>query len=309
MQSIEEELAAFQPSAPTLLTIGVFDGVHLGHIALIRTLIERSAAAGSLPGVVTFAPHPYEVLHPGESLPLLTSLEERIRLITLAGVSLVVPLTFTRAMSQSEPEQFVRLLTTHLRMSGLLLGPDFALGRDRAGTLLTLALLGERLGFSVEGVPPFRIGEDVVSSTAIRSALARGDLDTTARFLGRPFSLTGGVVSTSRRGASLGFPTANVAVDPNQALPRDGVYATIAHVSGKRYASVTNIGHRPTFRDTGHVVETHILDFDGCLYGDIITVEFAARLRDETPFPSRERLIEQIDRDVATTRHILGASE
>jgi riboflavin kinase/FMN adenylyltransferase len=165
------------------------------------------------------------------------------------------------------------------------------------------------MGFSVEAVPPFLIGGRVVSSTAIRTALSTGDLDTATLFLGRRFSVTGAVTSTSRRGAALGFPMANLAVDPGRALPNDGVYVTIAHVSGKQYPSVTNIGRRPTFGETARVVETHILDFHGSLYGDTLTIEFATRLRDETPFPDREHLVAQIERDVAAARHILGAYE
>jgi len=309
MQSIERELATHRPVAPTLLTLGVFDGVHVGHLSLIRTLRERAGSLGLMAGVVTFTPHPYEVLHPGERLPLLASLEERVQLLRQAGVPLVVPLTFTEEMSRSEPEQFVRLLTIHLKMSGMLLGPDFALGRDRAGTLQSLELLGRRMGFSVEAVPPLLIDGQVVSSTTIRTALSTGDLDTATRFLGRRFSLTGPVTSTSRRGALLGFPTANLAIDPGRALPSDGVYVTIAHVSGKQYLSVTNIGRRPTFGETERVVETHILDFRGSLYGDTLKVEFAARLRDETPYPDREHLVAQIERDVAAARRILGANE
>jgi len=309
MQSIERELSTHQSVEPTLLTLGVFDGVHLGHLSLLHTLKQCAAARGLKAGVVTFTPHPYEVLHPGERLPLLAGLEERIQLIRRAGVPLVVPLSFTPEMSRAEPEVFVRLLTSHLKMAGMLLGPDFALGRNRSGTLQSLELLGRRMGFSVEAVPPVLIGGEVVSSTAIRTALSKGDLDTATRFLGRRFSLTGAVTSTSRRGASLGFPTANLTVDPGRALPSDGVYVTIAHVSGKQYPSVTNVGRRPTFGETDRVVETHILDFRGSLYGDTLKVEFAARLRDETPFPDREHLVAQIERDVAAARRILGANE
>ena len=149
----------------------------------------------------------------------------------------------------------------------------------------------------------------MVSSTSIREALSKGDLDTANQFLGRRFSLTGTVTSTSRRGASLGFPTANLDVDSGRALPCDGVYVTIAHVSGKQLASVTNIGRRPTFGGTERVVETYILDFRGSLYGETLSVEFAVRLRDETPFPDREHLVAQIERDVAAARRILGANE
>jgi len=246
------------------------------------------------------------VLHPTERTPLLASLEERVRLLHEAGVRLVVPLTFTRALSEYPPEQFVGLLAQYLKMSGLMLGPDFSLGKDRAGTMRTLEELGPRMGFDVEEVPPFTIEGEVVSSTAIRQALADGDIATTTRLLGRSFGVTGTVVSTSKRGANLGFPTANLDVDTGRALPRNGVYATIAYVRSSRYASVTNIGYRPTFGDTERVLETHILDFSGSIYGETLTVEFAARLRDEVAFQSPDQLVGQIRRDVEAARQILG---
>lgn len=241
-------------------------------------------------------------------MPLLASMDERLRLLHEAGVELVVPLTFTHALSKYGPEQFVAHLAQHLKMSGLILGPDFSLGRDRAGTRRTLEELGARMGFDVEEVPPFTIDGEVVSSTVIRQALADGDIATTTRLLGRNFSLTGAVVSTSRRGAELGFPTANLDVDPGRALPPNGVYATIAHVRSSRYASVTNIGSRPTFGGTERVLETHILDFSGSIYGATLTVEFADRLRDEVAFQSPDQLVGQIRRDVEAARRILGAN-
>jgi riboflavin kinase / FMN adenylyltransferase len=300
------ELAHYAPGAATLLTLGVFDGVHLGHLSLIETLRRQAAARALIPGIVTFDPHPVDVLHPGETLPLLASMEERVRLLARAGVHLIVPLTFTHEMSRMSPQEFVGLLQQHLRMAGLILGPDFSLGRDREGTVATLQSLGARLGFTVERIAAHTINGRVVSSTAIRAALAEGDVSGAALMLGRRYSLTGPVTTTSQRGASLGFPTANLEVDPRRSLPRNGVYATIATIPDGRFGSVTNIGHRPTFGPTERIVETHILDFRGRIYGAPLTIEFTARLRDEITFETAEDLIAQIHRDVESARGILG---
>ncbi|MBN1152631.1 MAG: bifunctional riboflavin kinase/FAD synthetase [Dehalococcoidia bacterium] len=303
--STAQELAAYAPGAPTLLTLGVFDGMHQGHLSLIRTLKQQAAERGLLPGVITFAPHPAEVVHPGKQLPLLISVAERLDLIHAAGIPLVVLLTFTPQLSQRSPEEFVRLLTRHLRMKGLILGPDFRLGRDRTGTIVMLQDLGARLGFTVESIPPYTICGHVVSSTAIRAALERGDVEKAALMLGRHFSLTGPVTTTSRRGTSLGFPTANLDIPSGRALPRNGVYATIATIPNGRFEAVTNIGHRPTFGNAERVVESHILDFTGHIYGATLTVTFIARLRDEVAFPDSESLKAQIRRDVDAARSIL----
>lgn len=301
-----QELARYTPDSATLLTLGVFDGVHQGHISLIGTLKRQAEDRSLLPGVVTFSPHPMEVLHPGERLPLLTTVEERLELIRSAGVSLVVPLTFTAELSRCGPEEFVQLLIRCLRMSGLILGPDFSLGRNRAGTIDTLQALGTRMGFTVAGVAPYTLNGRVVSSTAIRTALSRGEVDEAARMLGRPYTMSGPIISTSQRGATLGFPTANLSVEPGRALPRNGVYATIARIPDGQFQSVTNVGHRPTFGHAEHVVETHILDFSGQIYGARLTVEFIAKLRDEVAFPDSDTLVAQIHRDVEAARSILG---
>ncbi len=304
----EQELARYTPDSPTLLTVGVFDGVHRGHISLLDSLNKDARERGLISGVITFEPHPHAVLHPDEPLPLLTTVDERMELLRRAGVSLVIPLTFTPELSRLSPEEFVSLLAGHLEMKGLVLGPDSGLGRDREGTATSLTRLGERMGFTVVSAPPYTMEGRLVSSTAIRHALAAGDVEYAARMLGRPYRLTGTVLSTSKRGASLGFPTANLPADPWRALPADGVYATIANVAERRFASVTNIGHRPTFGDTERIIETHILDFEGSLYDSVLSVDFVARLRDEVPFRDGSALVEQIGRDVAATRQILGAA-
>ena len=304
----EHELAQYAPASPTLLTVGVFDGVHRGHLSLIDTLNQEARERDLLSGVITFEPHPQAVLHPDEPLPLLSGVGDRLELLRNAGVSMVVPLTFTHEFSRHSPEEFVTMLATQLKMRGLVLGPDSGLGRDREGTATSLARLGEKLGFTVASVPPYVVEGQLVSSTAIRHALASGNMEQTTLLLGRPYRLTGTVLSTSKRGASLGFPTANLPADPWRALPADGVYATIANVSERRFASVTNVGYRPTFGDSERVVETHILDFNGSLYDTVLSVDFVARLRGEIPFRDGSALVEQIGRDVDATRQILGAA-
>ena len=304
----EEQLAQYAPVSPTLLTVGVFDGVHRGHVSLIETLNREARERNLLSGVITFEPHPQAVLHPDEPLPLLSAARERLELLRNAGVSLVVPLAFTPEFSRHSPEEFVTMLATQLKMKGLVLGPDSGLGRDREGTATSLARLGETLGFTVASVPPYTIEGQMVSSTAIRHALASGNVEQATLLLGRPYRLKGTVLSTSKRGASLGFPTANLPADPWRALPADGVYATIANVSERRFASVTNVGHRPTFGDTERIVETHILDFNGSLYDSVLSVDFVARLRDEVSFRNGDELIQQIGRDVEATRQIIGVA-
>ncbi len=305
--SASYELARYRPESPTLLTLGVFDGVHRGHLYLIDTLRAHARTRGLLPGIVTFTPHPMEVLHPCLRLPLLTSLEERLQLLKeKAETALIAPLTFTRELSEYSPDEFVQVLLEHLNMAGLVLGPDFGMGKDRAGTVRTLERLGSDRGFSVEVVPPYRIGGEIVSSTAIREALSQGDLKKAACMLGRRFSVSGTVISTSRRGASLGYPTANLIIGPERALPRDGVYATIAHVPNGRFGAVTNIGYRPTFGLTERVVETHILDFDGHIYGTLLKIEFLAMIRGEITFRNPEALVAQIHLDVKAARQVLG---
>lgn len=305
----EQELARYTPDHPTLLTVGVFDGVHRGHLALLDALTAEARERALIPGVITFAPHPQTVFHPESPVPLLSSVEERADLIRAAGVDLVALLTFTKDMSRYTSVEFVELLVRHLKLRGLVLGPDASLGRDREGTVRRLKAAGMTMGFTVADIPFSRMDGEVVSSTAIRNALAEGDLDRANRMLGRYYSLSGTVVSTSRRSTSIGFPfpTANLDAVPERALPANGVYATIAHTRGARYPAVTNIGRRPTFGDTERVVETHILDFADNIYGSALQVEFVARIRDERPFENTEALVAQIRRDVSTAQRILGA--
>ena len=303
---VEEELAKLSPSKDMLLAIGVFDGVHLGHKYLLSQLKEHARQEDLLSGVVTFHQHPQAMLLPRTKLPCLTDLTQRIRLLKGEGIDAIITLSFTRELAQLSTRQFVELLKKHLRMRGLVIGPDFALGRNREGDTNTLRTLGQDMGFSVTVIPPVVINGEVVSSTAIRNALAGGDMKKVGNLIGRPFSLYRRVITGAGRGIGLGFPTANLDVDSQQALPPDGVYATWAYIDGKAYQSMTNIGRRPTFGDSERAVEVYILDYHGELYGHKLRIDIIERLRREERFDTAEELKRQVAEDIKQGRDILN---
>jgi riboflavin kinase/FMN adenylyltransferase len=303
-----EELLRFPVSGPTVLTIGNFDGVHLGHQYLVRQVIEQAKARGMTPGAVTLYPDPVRVLRPEEPMKYLTSLEERLELLRGLGLELVVPLSFTSELAELSPRQFLELLKERLDLGVLVMGPDNVFGRNREGTPERVRETGQELGFEVEVLPAPLSDGTPVSATAIRNALAEGDLDAVTRQLGRWYSLRGPVVRGDQRGRGIGFPTANIAVTADRAMPAFGVYATWAHVRGKRYASATNIGMRPTFNGQRPSVETYIIDFEGDIYDDVIRIELVSRLRPEQRFNSLEEIKAQIGRDVEQARKVLAAT-
>ncbi|MBM3148952.1 MAG: bifunctional riboflavin kinase/FAD synthetase [Chloroflexi bacterium] len=302
---IVEELSQIKPERETLLTIGVFDGVHIGHQALLTRLRDEAREKGLLSGVVTFRCHPQKVLHPEHKLMWLSDLNTRVELIRALGINFVIPLAFTQEIAKLGAKEFAQLLKEHLKMRGLVVGPDFALGRNREGNARYLKLLGEEIGFTVEAISPVVVNGDVISSSAIRAALANGDVAKVQRLFGRPFSLTGKVVAGDQRGRTLGFPTANIDVGPDQALPGDGVYVTVAHVGKDLLPSVTNIGVRPTFGSGERLVETYIMDYDGKLKGRRLTIELVDKLRDEKRFGSVDELKAQMAKDVSEARNML----
>ena len=304
---VEEELARLSPQQDMLLTIGVFDGVHLGHKHLLAKLIEQTRQQNLLPGVVTFRQHPQELLSPQTKLPFLTDLSERNNLLKNEGVAVIIPLLFTAELAEFSARQFVALLQKHLRMRGLVIGPDFALGKNREGDTDTLRKLGQEMHFSVTVVPPLVLNGEAVSSTAIRKALADGDMRKVHRLAGRSFSLHGDVVKGAGRGMSLGFPTANMAVNAARALPPDGVYTSWAYIDGKTYQAMTNIGKCPTFAGGKRTVETHIVDYHGDLYGQDLKIDIMDRLRDEKKFETVEELKQQMAKDVERGRAMLDS--
>jgi riboflavin kinase/FMN adenylyltransferase len=301
---VEEHLARVKPQQDTMLSVGVFDGVHIGHQKLLTHLRDEAQKRNWLSGVVTFKSHPEVVL--GENRLLwLNDLETRIDLIRDLGIDIVVALPFSLELARLTAREFVQLLMKQLRMRGLVVGPDFALGRNREGDASRLKALGKEMDFSVEVIPAVVIDGLVVSSSNIRQALAAGDMKKVEKMIGRLFSLGGKVVSGDRRGRSLGFPTANVDVKPEQALPADGVYATITRTDHEYLPSVTNIGVRPTFGGTKRMVETYILDFTGDLLGHKLTIDLVDRLRGEERFDTVAELKVQMLKDVEQARRIL----
>jgi riboflavin kinase/FMN adenylyltransferase len=303
---IEQELASITPQGETLLTIGVFDGVHAGHRYLLEKLQQRAAEKNLLSGVVTFNPHPQSVLHPHDQLAWLSSLNDRVTTFQQLGLNIVAVLTFTPKLAQLSARDFMSLLKKYLRMRGIMVGPDFALGRGGEGNINLLRTLGDEMKFSVEVVSPYRVNGEIVSSTLIRQALTQGDMKRVEELMGHHFYLAGKVVTSDKRGRVLGFPTANLDTKPQQALPDDGIYATITRVDGKQFPSATNIGTRPTFGEGKRMVETHLLDYKGNLYGKEIRVEFVQKLRDEQRFLSSEELKIQIDKDVRKVEALLA---
>jgi riboflavin kinase/FMN adenylyltransferase len=262
-----------------------------------------------MPGVVTFVHHPRQVLYPERGVTHLTPVEERLELLRNAGMEVVAAVSFTPELSSLDAGQFLSLLQRYLRMKGLVIGPDFALGRGREGDAARLDALSQNMGLSLQRVPQAAINGDVVSSTAIRTALGEGDVDRVSRLLGRPFSLSGRVVGGEERGRTLGFPTANISLPPDQALPADGVYATFAIVGGHPHPSVTNIGIRPTFNTGQRTVETFLLDYKGDLYGQVLTIKLMARLREEKRFESVSQLVTQMEQDISLARSLLNVKK
>ena len=303
---IDQQLAQASPLLDTAITIGVFDGVHLGHQCLLQRLRTLASAKGLLSVALTFRNHPRNVLRPEVKLGYITTRDDRIDLIRAQGVDQVVAVEFTREVSMLRAPEFVELLSRHLRMRGLLVGPDFALGHGREGDVSSLRSLGDEMGFWVEQAEPVGLGIGIVRSSVTRDLIAAGEVKAAGDMLGRRYSLTGTVVPGDRRGRTLGFPTANLDLDADLVLPADGIYATWALIDGRRHQAATCIGVRPTFGVSGRTVEAFILDFDEDLYGKPVTLEFASRLRDEEAFSTVDALIRQMNLDVEQTRDLLS---
>lgn len=289
----------------TALTIGSFDGVHRGHQHLISRVLQRARQENLLAGLVTLYPHPATVLTPDTPPRRITTLGEKIALLEKLELDLVAILPFNRQVAQMPARDLMIAIKQRVRLKELLIGPDFALGRNREGNPSTLQALGQEIGFNVTLIEPLLWAGKVISSTRIRRHLAAGQVRQATSLLGRHPSLAGEVVPGARRGRQLGFPTANLQVRPEQAVPANGVYAVYAVLGRERYPGVANVGVRPSFDNGEHLVEVHILDFNQDIYGVDLVAEFVERLRDERRFNDVDELITQIDRDIEQARHIL----
>ncbi len=304
---IDGELAQVSPDRDSVVTVGVFDGVHLGHQHLISSAVEEARRSDRLSVVATFRNHPRSVLTPGFTPRYITGPEERVHLIAEIGADLVVPVTFDREMSELSARDFLELLMRRLRMKTLVVGPDFALGRAREGDVERLRSLSPEMGFSLLVIDLLENDGQPIRSTVIRQAIAEGEVSRLRSLLGRRFTLDGRIVRGAGRGRELGFPTANLEMAPDRAMPADGIYAAWALVGGQRHMSATSIGTRPTFEETDRTVEAFLLDFDGDLYGHDLRLEFVRRLRDEIGYDSVDALKEQIAKDVEETKTALAA--
>jgi riboflavin kinase/FMN adenylyltransferase len=303
-------LADAHLSGPTVLTIGTFDGLHLGHRDVLRQLKLAAKTLRAQSVVIAFHPRPKAVFAPDRFRnDYLTTPAERIALFTRQGIDVLLLVPFTLAFAQTTAHDFMRQMVDQLNLKQICLGHDFALGKNREGTVDRLKELGDQLGFTVCEIEQFRLDGQVVSSTQIREHLRHGEVRQAARLLGRYPSLTSEVVQGAQRGRTIGFPTANLAVPAERLLPENGVYATFVQLPGhpNRLPSVTNIGIRPSFDDPRRTVESYIFDFDRNIYGQPITLEFVERLRPEKKFDSLDGLVAQIQQDAAQARILLAA--
>ena len=288
---------------PTVLTLGVFDGLHLGHQLIVSRVVERARAVGAVPTVVTFDPHPRAVLHPESAPPLLQTFDQKVEAFGVLGVEQAIVVRFTREFAEVGAGEFLRdVVHERLQAREVYLGRGFAFGRDREGDIHLLRRVSRELGFHADEVPEVRLRGQRISSSRIRELLAAGSVNLARRMLGRPYGVEGRVVRGQERGRTLGFPTANLRPD-NRVIPRAGVYVTATLIEGSWRRSVTNVGVRPTFeKEAEPSIETFVMDWGGDLYGDVVRVRFLHRLRDERRFSSVEELKRQIDADAARAR-------
>jgi riboflavin kinase / FMN adenylyltransferase len=306
MEVIRKEKDFKRPFKNPVLTIGNFDGVHLGHQRIFRLVKEKAQEIGGESVVYTFEPHPVEVLAPQHRPLLITPLEEKLRLIKDQGIDATILANFSDKFASQTPEDFVKtILYDQIKIRQVFVGHDYTFGKDRRGNIALLKELGRRLGFNVEVVEAVRVGGLVVSSTLIRELIQKGEMREAARLLGRNYLFIGQVIQGHGRGSrKLGFPTANLKL-AGALFPKPGIYAVWAIYEGKRYAAVANLGWNPTFHDQKFSIEVHILTFDRDIYGHPLRVEFVERLRDEVAFRGPEELIAQIKKDVSQARKVL----
>jgi riboflavin kinase/FMN adenylyltransferase len=299
-----------KPLHHPVITIGNFDGVHLGHQTLFAKVKERSGAVGGQAVVITFDPHPIKLMRPDKQLPLLTTTAQKVKLLSGLGVDVIIVHPFTPEFGALPARDFVeRYLVQRLGAREVVIGHDYRFGRNREGNISYLQTLGAEFGFPVHVVDAIQINNTVVSSTLIRTLIQNGQVQEAQGFLGRAYEVTGKVIHGHGRGARLlGFPTANLSLDNNLLLPAPGIYAVRAELQGRSHPAVANVGTCPTFNNQELSLEVYLMDFDRDIYGAPLAVQFVQRLRDEQRFTDIPALVSQIQRDVAAARQIVGPS-
>jgi riboflavin kinase/FMN adenylyltransferase len=300
--TIEEWASHFEDAGRTDISVGTFDGLHVGHQKILQSVRERANASRYRAAVITFDPHPMRVLHPDRAPLMIQTLSQRLAGFEQMGLDAALVLRFDHALSLVSPEEFIeRILVGGMRTGAILVGANFRFGHRGAGDVRLLGEFGKRDGFDVETIPPVEVGGQIVSSTAIRGAVASGNVAAAIPLLGRAFSLTGEIRAGAGRGRTILFPTLNLAPE-QELLPKLGVYATESAVGGKLYSSVTNVGTRPTFNGEGVTVESHLFGFSENVAGGPMEVRFHARIRDERKFSAADALRAQIARDIDAAR-------
>lgn len=306
---VVRSLEAFNPNSPIVLTQGTFDGVHLGHQKIITQLVTRARQVNGKSVMLTFFPHPRLVLYPEDNeLKLITSIEEKAKLLESFGLDYLVILPFTKELSRITAFAFIRdILVKKLKISTIIIGYDHRFGKNREGSIVDIQKYADEFGYEVEQIPEQDINDCIVSSSQVRRALLSGDLEQANDFLGRPFSISGTVVSGNNKGTDLGFPTANVGdLDTFKLIPKEGVYAVKVNLDGSTYTGMLNIGTRPTFKLNQLTIETHIFDFSDNIYGQEIEILFVKRWRDERKFENQEALIRQLNKDKTQIKAFLN---
>jgi riboflavin kinase/FMN adenylyltransferase len=305
MEIFNDPLGADEPPRDAVLTIGNFDGVHLGHQAILRYVVDRAAGLGTVAAAMTLDPHPVKLLRPKQAPRLLSNLEQRLELIQRTGIGIALVVPFTHRLSRMPAEDFVRtVLVDRLAVREVYIGANFRFGADRGGDVAMLERMGSALGFKAAASPIVEAAGGVVSSTRVRQAVADGRVEEAAAMLGRRVFIDGCVLEGKRLGRKLGFPTLNIEVE-NEIEPACGVYVSAVHIPsfGRTFPSVTNVGTRPTvYENSILTIETHLLDFTADVYRESVRLFFIKRLRDEISFPSTVQLMSQIQKDVEASR-------
>jgi riboflavin kinase/FMN adenylyltransferase len=283
---------------PTVLTLGVFDGLHLGHQSIMKTVVERAQQIGAVPTAITFDPHPRAVLYPDSAPPLLQTLDQRLGAFEVLGIEQVIVVRFNRDFASQDAELFLRdIVVGRLQAKEVYLGKGFAFGKNRGGNIELMRKLASEIGFLAEEVQEVCLRDHRISSSAIRTLLSEGKVNLARRMLGRPYGIEGQIVKGVQRGRTIGFPTANLK-PVNRVIPKFGVYATAVLIDGIWRRAITNVGVRPTFEnEVEPSIETFVFDFDGDLYGDVLRVRFLHRIRDERKFAGIDELKAQINHD------------
>ena len=288
-----------------ILTIGNFDGVHLGHQALFKKISARAKEINGASVVVTFEPHPVKVLAPEKGLPLLTTFDQKIKLIEKSEIDNVICVDFTRSFAAQSQREFIKnLLIDKINVKEVILGHDFFFGRGREGNTMSLMKMGEELGFKVDFLDPVELNGEIISSSLIRDQLREGNVKSAAKYLGRLYRLEGKVIKGFRKGSAIGFPTANIDVHDNL-IPHRGVYATLIKTRRKTHTGVVNVGYNPTFKRERLSIEAHLFDFNENLYNEMVKIFFVDKIRDEVAFASAEELKLRIQKDTLIAKDLV----